>query len=248
MWCDADDIFLSVCGLYLIFRYIEQGFDAFYSVFLEETMDRATNTPVYVKRENDSTFVHGKVYSRHFLLTNEIKWDESLTVHEDCYFNGLCLNIAQNVKYCEDPFYLWKWRADSVCRSDETYRFSTYLNLIDSYDALVGALVERCYLDKAVYLLCYAVFETYYAMNKPEWARQLEYREETERRFREFFLKRKDMLDSASDKQKAKISGEVRAKAINEGMEMETITIYDWLKGREQCQAEEQEKDSAVKN
>ena len=247
MWCDADDIFLSVCGLYLIFRYIEMGFDALYSAFLEEAMERDTGKLVYVKRERDATFVHGKVYSRHFLKVNELRWNENLTVHEDCYFNGMCLNIAQNVKYCEDPFYLWKWRADSVCRCDENYRYKTFVNLIDSHDALVGGLCDLGYLNQAVYFMCYSVFETYYSMNKPDWADKTEYREATEKRFAEFFEKYKSMWDTASDKDKSAIATEAREKALKEGMLLESISVFDWLKRRITCQAEGQEKDSAGK-
>jgi glycosyltransferase involved in cell wall biosynthesis len=38
MFCDADDMFCSACGLYLIFREIDTGFDTLSSKFIEETV------------------------------------------------------------------------------------------------------------------------------------------------------------------------------------------------------------------
>ena len=64
MWCDADDMFSSVCGLYIIFREIEIGFNTLASLFIEETRLPDANgnkIPFYVNREHDCTFVHGKV-------------------------------------------------------------------------------------------------------------------------------------------------------------------------------------------
>ena len=246
MWCDADDMFFSMCALYLLFRYIDEGFDVFSSTFFEETRDAANGKPVYVKRENDATFVHGKAYRREYLTKNGFRWNEKLKVHEDSYFNGLCINTCENVRYCEDAFYLWRWRDDSVCRKDTEYVYSTYTNLLDSYDALVTELIRRGFRQQAVYYVCYTVFETYYTMNKKEWVNQ--YRESTEERFFDFFAKWKPLWDSATAREKMKISEQTRAKHIKEGMEMETFALSDWLKqGEKQCQAEEQEKDSAEK-
>lgn len=247
MWCDADDIFLSVCGLYLLFRYIDEGFDMFHSLFFEETRDIATGNPIFVKREKDATFVHGKAYRRQYLKDHNYRWNENLTIHEDTYFNGLLINTTANVRYCEDAFYLWKWRDESVCRCDDDYRFSTYVNLLDSYDALVTELVERGYRQQAIYYVCYTVFETYYTMNKPEWASQ-KHRIPTMKRFGEFYRKWKELWNDASDRDKISISGTIREKMVGEGMNMESITLADWLKqGEELCQAEDKEKDSAAK-
>ena len=247
MWCDADDTFLSVCGLYLVFRHIEIGFDALNSLFFEETRDEKTNKPVYVKRENDATFVHGKVYRRQFLIENELRWNENLKVHEDCYFNGLAMNIAESVRYCEDPFYLWKWRDDSVCRNDDEYRYSTFVDLIDAYEALVSELYMRGYEEKTAYFVCYAVFETYYAMNIPSWIWHDEYRRKTEKRFAEFFSKWNGIWETTSMSDKMKIAARSREKALKEGLKFEAITLQDWLKEITTCQAEEQEKDAAGK-
>ena len=95
MFCDADDMFYNACGLYIVFREITMGgFDSLISAFVEETRDPATREPVYINRDMDSTFVHGKIHNREFLLKNNIRWNDNLTIHEDSYFNCLCQRLA----------------------------------------------------------------------------------------------------------------------------------------------------------
>ena len=70
MFCDADDMFCNVCGLYIIFReiYLNGGFDTLVSAFMEESRDPLTNEPIYINHDMDTTFVHGKVHRRQYLL------------------------------------------------------------------------------------------------------------------------------------------------------------------------------------
>ena len=119
MFCDADDMFFNACGLWILFREMGNGvFDSLTSLFLEETRIQGTKQVTYINHAMDSTFVHGKVHRRRYLLEKSIRWNPDLTIHEDSYFNILCQNLSNNVKYCESPFYLWRWRDESVCRHD----------------------------------------------------------------------------------------------------------------------------------
>lgn len=231
-FCDADDMFYNACGLWIIFREIEQGFDSLFSVFLEESRIPQTGEIVYINHEMDSTFVHGKVHRRQYLIDNKIRWNEKLTIHEDSYFNIQCQNFSNNIKYCPTPFYLWKWRDSSVCRHDPKYILKTYRNMIDSNDALIDEFLKRGIIDKAAFYTAFLVFDAYYLMNKPEWINQdnYEYRELTEKRFSEYYAKRKDLWDSIPISDKMMISNNIRSRSVNEGMQMEAITIDAWLK------------------
>lgn len=116
-FCDADDMFYNACALWIVFREIENGgFDTLVSAFIEETRDPSNGQAVYVNHDMDSTFVHGKFHKREYLLKEKIRWNDALTIHEDSYFNCLCQKLTQDAKYCQTPFYLWRWRDDSVCR------------------------------------------------------------------------------------------------------------------------------------
>lgn len=232
MFCDVDDMFCNMCGLYIIFREMEQGFDSLISMFIEETRHPKTKEPLYINHEMDSTFVHGKIHRRQYLIDNNIRWNEQLTIHEDSFFNILCQNLSQNVKYCQTPFYLWKWRDESVCRHDPKYILKTYQNMLDSNDALIDEFLKRGRQDKAMFYSVMMIFDAYYTMNKPEWIDQenQEYRNKIELRFKDYFLKHEDLWMLTPIMDKMQISNQIRARSINEGMQMEAITVEGWLK------------------
>ena len=74
MFCDADDMFYNACGLWIIFREFEDGgFDSMTSVFVEESRIPGSNDITYITHEMDSTFVHGKVHRRKYLLEKNIR-------------------------------------------------------------------------------------------------------------------------------------------------------------------------------
>lgn len=232
MFCDADDLFYNACGLWILFREMETGFDSLVSVFTEETRDPSTKAPQYINHETDSTFVHGKVHRRAYLVENNIRWNDSLTIHEDSYFNTLCQNLSKNVKYCTTPFYLWRWRDESVCRHDPKYILKTYRNMIDSNDALVDEFTRRGVSDKAAFFTAFLIFDAYYAMNKPEWVNQENqaYRDATERRFATYYTKHKAVWEGIPTNDKMMISNMVRSRSVMEGMGMERATVDEWLK------------------
>lgn len=233
MFCDIDDMFSNVCALWILFR--EMGiaqFDSLVSAFMEETRDPISKVPVYINHEMDSTFVHGKVHRRQYLIDQKIRWNPKLTIHEDSFFNILCQNLSTNVKYCPVPFYLWKWRDDSVCRHDPQYILKTYNNMIDSNDALIDEFIKRGVMDKALFYTAFMIFDAYYTMNKPEWINQenKNFRDDVEKRFARYYAKRKDLWNQITPQDKMQLSNGVRTRSVNEGMMMEAITIDAWLK------------------
>lgn len=232
MFCDADDLFCDACGLYIIFREIDNngGFDTLVSAFREET-----RTPdgeiAYVNHDMDQTFVHGKVHRREYLIKNQIMFNPKLTIHEDSYFNILAQSLTDKAKYCPVPFYLWKWRDESVCRHDKDYILKTYNNMLDSNDALVDEFVKRIKPEKANFYVGFMVFDAYYTMNKPEWLDKThaDYREAVNRRFREYMIKHRSQFDQLTAQEKMQISLGVRQRAAGEGMLMESVTLEQWL-------------------
>ena len=233
MFCDADDMFYNACGLWILFREMntDNGFDSLVSVFIEETRIPETNEIIYINREMDSTFVHGKVHRRQYLIDKKIRWNPNLTIHEDSYFNIQCQNLSTNVKYCQTPFYLWKWRDESVCRHDPKYILKTYKNMLDSNDALIEQFQRRKVKDKAQFYVAFMIFDAYYTMNKPEWINQenKEYRTSTERRFSAYYKKYRKIWNSVTPNDKMMISQSIRGRSVMEGMQMEAMTIDEWL-------------------
>ena len=231
MFCDADDMFCHACGLFIIFNEIKIGFDTLVSTFIEQTK-LPNGEFTFINHDMDSTFVHGKVHRRQYLMDKDIRFNPNLTIHEDSYFNILAQNLTTNAKYCPTPFYLWRWRDESVCRHDKDYILKTYNNLLDSNDALVDQFIKRGVEDKANFYVGFMLFDAYYTMNKKEWIDKTNkaYRDAVEERFAKYYAKYKERWDKISEQEKMAISNGVRVRSVNEGMPMETMTIDAWLK------------------
>lgn len=230
MFCDADDMFLNMCGLYVVFMEMEKGFDTLVSAFVEEARAKDTGEVIYVTKEFDMTFVHGKVHRRQYLIDKNIRFKDELVCNEDSYFAVLTQKLTDNVKHIKTPFYLWKWRDNSVCR-EPNHRLKTYNYMIDGNDYLVMELFDRDKINDAVYFVCHMVYSVYYMVQKPEWLdpENKGFRDALEKRFAEYFAKMQNLWDALVPNEKAEISNKLREKAIAEGMTEETITLHDWL-------------------
>lgn len=233
MFCDADDMFYNACGLYLIFREIENGgFDSLVSAFIEESRDPRTREPLYINHDMDTTFVHGKVHRRKFLIENNIRWNDKLTIHEDSYFNCLCQRLAKELKYSQTSFYLWRWRDASVCRHDSKYILKTYNNMLDSNDSLIQQFLKRNRKDDAMFYATSMIYDAYFTMNKEEWLNQENrtYRDATERRFKEYWMTYRYLHDTIPQDIKAQIIMGIKNRMYAEGMVLETLTFNEWIK------------------
>jgi glycosyltransferase involved in cell wall biosynthesis len=232
MFCDADDMFFNACGLWIIFNEMKgEGFDSLVSVFIEETRIPETKEVTYITREMDSTFVHGKVHRRQYLIDENIRWNDDLTIHEDSYFNIQCQRLSSKVKYCQSPFYLWKWRDNSVCRHDEKYILKTFNNMIDSMDACATQFIKRNKVSIAKQLITSIIFDCYFTMNKKEWLEQenQEYRLSTEKRFKQFYEKYKEYYETIDEREKNSIIVGIKNRMFREGMMLESMTFNDWI-------------------
>lgn len=236
MFCDADDMFFHMCGISILIKEMDrEEFDSMTTLFIEETKHPDTRLPVYIQHPNDSTFVHGKVHRRQYLIDNGIRWNENLKIHEDSYFNVLCRCVGKDpnrLKYLPTAIYLWRWRDKSICREDADYMQKTYTQLLDSSDALVDELVRRGLSDKATFYFLGMVFDTYYTLQKPKWLHPnyYNYRKTAEKRFQAYFRKHKDLWDASTPQQQMEMSNSTRTRQISEGMQMEQMTFKQWIK------------------
>ena len=233
MFCDADDMFYNACGLYIVFKEFENGgFDSLISTFIEETRVPGTGEITYINHPLDTVFVHGKVYRRQYLIDNNIRWNETLTLHEDSYFNCLCQRLAEKIKYSQTSFYLWKWRATSTCRRDSKFAIKTYSNLLDSVDALITQFLDRGREDDAMRYAVNMVYDAYFMMNKDEWLHQEDknYRYTAERRFKACWLKHKNLLEVIPSDIKTQIIIGVTNRMCPNGVVPEIQSFSDWIK------------------
>lgn len=232
MFCDCDDMFANVCGLWIVMREIEKGFDLFISSFIEETRDRTNGSVVYINHDFDLTFVHGKVHSVRFLKKNGIRWNPDLTVHEDSFFHLLAQRLSSDTKHCPTPFYLWKWRDGSVCRRDPLYMLKTYRDLIKSSAALVRELSSRGRLDAAAEVVVQMTYDSYFTMNKEEWLNQdnQQYRVDTERAFAAYRREFTILYNSVQKETRDRLVMGIKNRMFSEGVVLEKITFDDWIR------------------
>ena len=229
MFCDADDMFLNVCGFQMIYSNIAEGFDTLTSKFIEESRERKTGEIIYVTHDFDATYVHGKVHNRQFLINNDLRFKDELWFNEDSYFTVLVHTIAKEHKHCQEPFYLWKWNPNSVCRSDPKSRLKTFPTMVDSNDYLVEELMRRGYVERALGFVSYMLYETFFMLNKPMWIEAPEYAELLEKRVATYYKKHKSHWDSIPKEARLDIANQLRKRAVDDDMEMERITFNDWL-------------------
>ena len=253
-YSDADDMYADVCGLNIVFREmnhmptqqelimhgisqadVKPGFDVLVSCFREETKDPKTGELMYINHDNNSTFCHGIYLNRQYLIDNNIHYCSELQIHEDSFHQILCRELAEPYRclYCPMPFYLWKWRDNSVCRRDSLYILKTYNDMVKSNSKLIDEFLLRMLPDKAKSYCGFMVFDAFYTLCKPEWINEVnaEYREKTERNFADYFRKRRNLWDSLTPQEKAMISSGVRQRSVMEGMLLEPITCDQWLSG-----------------
>lgn len=233
MFCDADDGFCSAMGLYVIFNEFERGFDGLISVFLEEYRDKNSGKTVYINHQLDSTFVHGKVYRRGYLLEKDIKWNPNLQIHEDSWFQIQAQKFTdpERIKFCPQPFYVWRWRDESVCRRSPTYLQETYVDMVKNLTNLVPLFLDRGYRKEAKELFVFSVIDAYYSLNKKEWIDKAnkQFRDMTEEKFYEYFKKFKYLYDETDEQQRLMIQAGVRQRMFQEGLGFEQMTFEQWM-------------------
>lgn len=233
MFCDADDMFYNACGLWIIFREIDNGgFDSLVSAFIEESRHPTTHEPLYINHDMDATFVHGKIHKRQYLIDNKIRWNDALTIHEDSYFNCLCQKLSTNVKYCQSPFYLWKWRDESVCRHDPLYLNKTMTNMLESNTALVNQFLSRSHKDDAIFYATSMIYDVYYSLNHDRWWSEEGhgYLPQIEKRFKQYWLDFKGLFNGCPQDARAQIIMSIKNRYFGEGLLLERITFDDWIK------------------
>lgn len=139
MFCDADDGFVSNIGVYSLIRGLDLNPNSEMmstKIFIEENINGYSD---FIIGDHNNTFVHGKVFRREFLISNELFFDERLKVHEDSYFCNIINFYAKNKAYNNNAFYCWRKNPNSV--SNQKYYFvKTMWRLLLTNNSLVDLM------------------------------------------------------------------------------------------------------------
>ena len=231
MFCDADDMFFNLCGLWLILNETVKNFDVLNPIFLEEAYVVQSRSTTFINKGKDVTYIHGKVFRRQYLVDNNIRWEEKLTIHEDSYFISLAHACTKNVLEFQTPYYLWKFRNDSVCRADPLYLLKTYQMFIESNDCLIQQLLRRNMYSEAKYFFNALFYDMYFVMNKPDWLapENQHYVEGIFKVFVEHYKKYISLTD-IDNQLRAMIIQQTRNKYYAENVFFDAIRFEDWMK------------------
>lgn len=236
MFCDFDDGFSNIYGLHLIFCAMhEDKYDTIWSCFTEETMDNEGNIRL-VNHDRDYVFIHGKVHRRQYLVDNQIRFHEKLTIHEDVFFTMMTQTVCKpdRVGAIKTPFYVWKWNPNSVVRKDraEDYILFTYDHLMRQRIALTEEFMKRGMAQDAMIAIVKTVIDTYYDCQQVTWRtdRNKEQLRKAENWFAAYFKRYANYYLKADPKMIAGMARSSRENALKKGMFfMEAQTLTQWL-------------------
>ena len=158
MFMDADDTFTNSFAVRRLYDYIKENeYDCVTSNFLEDL-----GNGKFVKHEQDSIWVFGKIYKREFLEKNSIYFNDT-RANEDTGFNTVCFFVG-NWGYLNDNTYIWHYKEDSITRRDGgIYRFTGIKGYLDNMEWAVQEIrrigVPKNELDR---LKCNVFIATYF--------------------------------------------------------------------------------------
>lgn len=229
MFCDCDDMFYSAFGLWMLMRAIEQKPDVIFSSFTEESM--ITDEYHLIRKDKDITFIHGKAFRKEWLVAENIRFKDELTIHEDGYFVALCNVLSKTQQYIDQPFYLWRWNPNSVVRRDrDNFLLKTYVNLVDSRDALMEQFRDRGYEQDYTLGVCKCFIDMYYDFNTSIFiGADVELKKKAMLRIRRFWTKYKDVFYKNDANAVQSVSIVSRGNAVKKGMSLEMVTIREFI-------------------
>ena len=236
MFCDFDDGFANVYGLYLIFCAMnEDKYDTLWSCFTEETKTKEGQLTL-VTHDRDFVFIHGKVHRRQYLVDNNIRFHEKLTIHEDVYFTMLTQTVCDpsRVGGINTPFYVWKWNPNSVVRKDcsEDYILDTYDHIIRQRIAITEAFLQREMIENAMVSIIKTVLDCYYDCQQFTWRlpKNKEKLHKAENWFAAYLKRYAEYYMKADFNTIAVLSKASRENAQKKGtFLMESETLTQWL-------------------
>lgn len=124
MYCDFDDVLYSLTSLKILLSELKNNeYDVYDFVAIKEL---APNDKEYEEghrfeiNEYNVVLLHGKIFNIEFLRKNHIQFCHQLYAWEDMYYNQQIELCRPNRKSVNIPIYIWKYRAESVSKSEGT--------------------------------------------------------------------------------------------------------------------------------
>ena len=141
VFIDSDDVFASPTAIKILYNNIkETKSDVVISSFYEILDDGSIDM-----HEEDSIWLHGKIYRRKFLEKNNIRFNNT-RANEDNGFNQCVFLHSPKLKVIEDCTYFWLYNEKSITRkNNHRYKFTSIEKYIYNITwALNKAIKDNC--------------------------------------------------------------------------------------------------------
>ena len=233
MFCDCDDGFLNNYGLHLVLGAIQEGFDFFYSSFVEEQPNENGDGWVICRRDHNLVFCHGKAYRRQYLIDKNIRFDTEMWFSEDAIFNKIAYLETDSRKEVNTPFYLWAWNGNSTVRKDrETLILREYEQVMKMRTKVTEQLDQRGFVDEYFDSVCQTFFDAYYDFSEPLFLKPeyKNWRDAAEKEFRKYYKKfAKSFYECDSERVRRQMQ-QARLRAYENGLIWEQTDFLSWIK------------------
>ena len=112
IFIDSDDVFYNSYAVKKLLDEIStKNYDIVVSNFIEETTDG------FIEHNNDTIWLHGKIYKRKFLNENKIAFNDS-RANEDNGFNQLLFLHEPRAIFIDEKTYIWCKNNMSITRKN----------------------------------------------------------------------------------------------------------------------------------
>lgn len=229
MFCDADDILHNVGVLGALMQEAEKtAADIVSSSWLEELI--VNNQYRYITHDQESTWMHGKLLRRSFLVQNNIRFHDNLRIHEDSYFLCVATALTNNRVHLPITSYVWKYGKDSITRRNNgAYTYDSIPEFIRACTIGFNEIEKRS-PTQMEYRIIQFILYMYFSTHRPDWqnAEHKEQLKAVEETFVEYIKPLWKYWKNASSETIGKIYTDERIKNFSGCVEVETV--WEWIK------------------
>ncbi len=236
MFCDFDDAFYTSYSVAHFLREMRVGKNIIVSKLYWEVYNRQGKVCLCGFDGTDCVFVHGKAFRRQWLLDNNLRFDNELTLHEDSYFVTLAELMVGDGELAkiDEPMYLWQHYGNSVTKSYRNFTLETFSHWVKKTRHLINELARRCMYGGIRIVLCDSVVDTYSNFNSVDWSDPA-LAEEYRKALSEYDDLLAEYWESIEQLPKQMLDNRIEIRCTKEnGLLPSAHTYYEWMKERKQ--------------
>lgn len=236
MFCDCDDLLHNVGILAAMVAEMTQNEAEYLSTpWLEESVEEGVVK--FVPHEKESTWLHGKMFLRSFLVEHDIRFHEDLRVHEDTYLLSIACELAKNAIYLPHTSYVWTHSPNSITRvNNAIYSFESMDVFPKAVLESVKDLQKRGLTEKLPYKIVQVLCYLYLIAQSKPWQTEetKQYLEKMNQSIADNMLGLWDIWDNAGEDFIAHVYWEEFSKAPRDFMGQ---SLQQWIDELKQASA-----------